>query len=596
MSIVALEKVTLFGLAADKRRALERLQELGCVHLQSLRAVTGEAEKSAPQQPEAAGKALRYLLETGTRRHQVVDPAGFDLDAVLAQVEANRERTLAATDRRDFLETRIRDLEPWGDFHLPDPATLGGYRLWFYIVPNDRLRRLPRGGIAWSIVHRDARQSHVVAVARDEPGRDAMPAPRIHAGTVPLAELRGALEGACLELEDLAAERAALTRWIHLITRHLAHAENQAALWQAGEMTLDTGDLFVIQGWAPRRAVPAIRGYAAGLGLALVAAAPGADDRPPTLLNNPEKVSGGQDLVSFFQTPGYKGWDPSRVLFFSFALFFAMILGDAGYAALLLAFLLAGWRRLGRSPAGRRLRYLALAMLGASVVYGVMVGSYFGVSPAPGGLLAGLQVLDINDYPTMMRLSVAVGVIHVTLANLITAWRQDTWRARLAPLGWCLAVVGGFIMWVGGPTGVELGTDLLGAGLVGVLLFTSARPWRRPADLALRLVDGLLGLTRVSGALGDILSYLRLFALGLASASLAVTFNTLAHDVHAALPGIGLLFALLILLLGHALNLALGIMSGVVHGLRLNYIEFYNWSLSDEGYPFRSFAKKEVTT
>lgn len=596
MSIVALDKVTLVGLAADKRRALERLQELGCVHLRSLRTPAREPAQTSPAGPEAAWKAMRHLLETGSRRHQVVDAPGFDLDTVVAQVETNRERTRAMADRRDFIASRIAELEPWGEFRLPDPATLGGYRLWFYIVPGDRLRDLPREGVAWSIVHRDNRQAHVVAVAREEPARGLMPVPRSHTGAVPVAELRKELESVLLELEDLAAERAALTRWTHLISRHLAHAENQAALRQAGEMTLDTGELFVLQGWAPRRAVPAIREYAAGLGLALVAEAPGKDEAPPTLLENPEKVSGGQDLVSFFQTPGYTGWDPSQVLFFSFALFFAMIMGDAGYATLLLAFLLAGWRKLGRTPAGRRMRYLALAMLGVSVVYGALVGSYFGVSPQPGSILAGLQVLDINDYPTMMRLSVGVGVLHVALANLITARRQATWLARLAPLGWCLAVVGGFLMWVGGPTAADSGTALLVAGLVAVLLFTSSRPGWRPVDLALRLLDGLLGLTKVSAALGDILSYMRLFALGLASASLAVTFNTLAQEVQAAMPGIGLLFALLILLFGHTLNLALGVMSGVVHGLRLNFIEFYNWSVSDEGYPFRSFAKKEVTT
>jgi V/A-type H+-transporting ATPase subunit I len=242
------------------------------------------------------------------------------------------------------------------------------------------------------------------------------------------------------------------------------------------------------------------------------------------------------------------------------------------------------------------LRYLALAMLVAALVYGVLVGSYFGVSPPPDSPLAGLHILDINDYPAMMRLSVAVGVLHVTLANAVTAWRQTTWMARLSPLGWAGAVIGGYLMWVGDAEMQRLGTGLLIAGLAAVLLFTSTRPWRRPMDLALRLLDGLMGLTKVSAALGDILSYMRLFALGLASASLAVTFNHLAQDVRAALPGIGLLFSILILLLGHALNLALGVMSGVVHGLRLNFIEFYNWSVSDEGYPFRSFAKKEVRT
>jgi V/A-type H+-transporting ATPase subunit I len=97
----------------------------------------------------------------------------------------------------------------------------------------------------------------------------------------------------------------------------------------------------------------------------------------------------------------------------------------------------------------------------------------------------------------------------------------------------------------------------------------------------------------LSSAFGDILSYLRLFALGLSSASLAVTFNQLAVQAMDT-PGIGLLFGLAILLLGHVLNIILALISGVVHGLRLNLIEFYNWGVSGEGDTFRAFRKKET--
>jgi V/A-type H+-transporting ATPase subunit I len=126
-----------------------------------------------------------------------------------------------------------------------------------------------------------------------------------------------------------------------------------------------------------------------------------------------------------------------------------------------------------------------------------------------------------------------------------------------------------------------------------VLLFSSARPLlsRRPADWGGRLLDGLLGLTNVTKAFGDVLSYLRLFALGFASAQLAVTFNEMAAGMW-AVPGVGMLLALLVLLLGHTVNMVLGVMGGVVHGLRLNCIEFFNWSLTEEGHPFQAFSKK----
>jgi V/A-type H+-transporting ATPase subunit I len=75
-----------------------------------------------------------------------------------------------------------------------------------------------------------------------------------------------------------------------------------------------------------------------------------------------------------------------------------------------------------------------------------------------------------------------------------------------------------------------------------------------------------------------------------------MTFNQLAIDVAAALPAIGLLFKVLILLAGHLINFVLTVVSGVIHGLRLNLLEFYNWSLADEGYAFQPFAKREVTS
>ena len=134
---------------------------------------------------------------------------------------------------------------------------------------------------------------------------------------------------------------------------------------------------------------------------------------------------------------------------------------------------------------------------------------------------------------------------------------------------------------------------MLALGLGGVFLFSSDRPVfsTHVSDWLWRPLEGLMGLTNISKAFGDALSYLRLFALGLASAQLAITFNQLAADV-SSVRGVGLLLGLMVFLAGHTLNLVLGIVGGVVHGLRLNCIEFFSWSLSDEGYPFQAFRKK----
>ena len=198
----------------------------------------------------------------------------------------------------------------------------------------------------------------------------------------------------------------------------------------------------------------------------------------------------------------------------------------------------------------------------------------------------------------MMRISVSIGVGHIALANGIMAWRNRGHSRAWVSLGWIAVVFGGLLLWLGLGAATALvlrsGTLVLGAGLLTVFLFGSERPVKRGLDLLWRVLEGLSALTNVTKIFGDVLSYLRLFALGLASASLALTFNDLARQVADAHPGMGLLFSLLILLVGHLLNILLSLMSGVVHGLRLNFIEFYNWGLSEEGYPFRAFAKKGV--
>jgi V/A-type H+/Na+-transporting ATPase subunit I len=600
MSIARLRKLTLAGLLREKTQVLEQLQALGCVHLVSLAGSPREPEESPPEHAVTARRALRYLADTPNKRRQVRSTRGFDMDGTVARVLESQQRLRAVTDRRDALAVRIRDLEPWGDFRFPPADALGGCMLWFYIVPERQMQLLASLTMPWQVVHKDNRQSWVAVIDPEEPPRDALPVPRTHTGAVSLSDLTRQLEETELELEDAEAERLSLTRWIYLMSRSLDRAEDRAVLRHAEAQTLDEESLFLVQGWVAEAAVAQVTAFAGGRGLAVLLEDPEPADRPPTLLDNPGPLAAGEDLVGFYQMPAYGSWDPSQVLFFSFAAFFAMILADAGYAAVLGLLLAAYWKQLNQTDVGRRLRTLGAVLVGGALVYGVLVGSYFGVAPPPENLLARFKLLDVNDFDAMMKLSVAVGVLHLVLANLQQAVLKRGRTTAWSHVGWIGVMLGGFMLWLGGADGAMRGLDaagrwLLGVGLGVVFVFTSERPVRDARSAVLWVLDGLQGLTNITKIFGDVLSYLRLFALGLASASLALTFNDLARQVAEQVPGLGLLFALLILLVGHVLNLLLSVMSGVVHGLRLNFIEFYNWALLGEGYPFRPFRKKEAS-
>jgi V/A-type H+-transporting ATPase subunit I len=343
----------------------------------------------------------------------------------------------------------------------------------------------------------------------------------------------------------------------------------------------------------PREKLEALQTFAGHHAVALVATAPEPGEEPPTLFENPPLLSGGEDLVRFYMTPAYSMWDPSAVVFLSFVVFFSMILSDAGYAAILGVILAWTWRKLGRSAVGGRLRVLGAALVTASAAWGVMAGSYFGVTPPEGSWVAALKVFDLNDSDTMMQLSILIGVAHVALANLVDAWRRGWSAAAVAPLGWVAVLLGAVALGMGSTPLQSAGPWVMGAGGAAILLFTGFADAGENTSFLKRLLPGLKGLSRLTSAFGDVLSYLRLFALGLASASLAVAFNGLASQVSEGLPGLGMLLGFLVLLIGHALNFTLAVVSGVVHGMRLNCIEFFGWSVSQEGRPFRAFAKKE---
>ncbi|TCK04918.1 V-type ATP synthase subunit I [Marinobacterium mangrovicola] len=592
MSIRPLFKVTLIGMLEEKAQALDALQSLGLVHIVPL---ASRPPEKPPEDlgvtPEQLRLALQYLASCPSKRRQVVTERHFDLVDVVHKVLEKRRRRLKLEEQRDALVKRIRDLTPWGSFELPGEQGLYGQRLWFYLVPNYRMKEVEKTDLVWSVVHRDNRLTYVAVIAEDEPRTNQMPVPRTHTGSIPLVQLEHQLQDIEIELELLDGEREADTRWLYLLQRSLAGNADAAERAEVAEQTLDRDGVFAIQGWVDTGKESELTAFAERNGLALMLHQPADDELPPTLLDNPQALSGGEDVVRFYQMPGYRAWDPSRVVFFSFATFFALILSDAGYALMLALVLGFYWKRMGASDTGQRLRILGATLAVFSLVYGVLVGSYFGAGP-PWGWLESLKVLDVNDFDSMMNLSIFVGAAHLIIANGINAWRLRGRLPAIASGGWILVIIAGLLLWQLGGSAIIYALGAL--GLLLVFGCSSERYGRDAKTLLLRVFDGLLALTGLSSMFGDVLSYLRLFALGLASASLALTFNQLAGEVATALPGMGVLLEVLILIVGHLLNFVLAVVSGVIHGLRLNLIEFYNWSLSDEGYLFQPFAKREV--
>ena len=596
MAIKQLNKITLYGPSQDKAHVLQGLQAMGCLHLIPL--TDQPAEASVRLQPAEASEALAWLERAPRTRRQVKDKSTADIDTVVREVLDNKSSTREVSDARDKLEERIRDVRPWGEFNFPKLSELDGQRLWFYVLPLGEQSALDSIELPWQIMGKDQKHTYVIVISDQEPAEDLLPVVRSRVGSVPLSRLEDELEESKQLLEDLYAEREALTRWNYLLGQAIAARQDAAELAEAQSTTQDEQEFFLVQGWIPESERQAAEAFCLENGVAALFEEPTEDDNPPTLLEKASGTGGGADALGFFQTPNYRTWDPGNVVFYSFSLFFGMIMSDVMYSFLFGLIVYMSRGKLKQSEAGSRLMNMAYFMSAVGIVWGVMIGSYFGVSPE-GGILGDIAFVNLNDYGAMMKLSVFVGVAHLVVANVMTAWVNRSSSYALSPLGWALVMGGGLSTWLGmSGTLPESFADLFGPGMMAVggvfiFLFTSTRKVRSAGDLFLRGLDGLKAVYNITSAFGDVLSYMRLFALGLSGASLAMTFNSLAMDVLQSSPVIGVLFAGLILLLGHVLNFALCLMSGVVHGMRLNVIEFVNWGLSDEGYPFKAFSKKE---
>ena len=367
------------GLGKIKTRVLKGLQALGCMHLIPLTEQTQDS--SLRTQPAEVSEALTWLERCPRQRRQVHDKDSAAIDEIVHDVLENKSTLRELADMRDKLEERIREVRPWGHFSFPDLSDLNGQRLWFYVIPNGGMSALEAIELPWEIIHQDHKDSYVIVIADQEPAEDLLPVPRSRVGQYPLAKLEKMLEESEHRLEDLHAERESLTRWSYLLNQSLAARQDSAALEQASSSTQDEDQFFLVQGWVPFSEKAAVEAFTAEQGIAAIFEEPSAEDNPPTILDNPDSTGGGAEAMAFFQMPSYRAWDPGSVVFYSFSLFFAMIMSDAMYCGIFGLILLCMRKKLTATDSGKRLLNMGLFMSGLGIVWGVLIGSYFGVAP-----------------------------------------------------------------------------------------------------------------------------------------------------------------------------------------------------------------------
>jgi len=600
MSITPIKRVTLCCPVESKILLLDNIQSVGAMHLIPLtEIVQQESNHEIVTEYIDTQIAYGFLKDCPLKRLAVKCRKISDGQELVKKIINVKERlSLAETDEHQLLK-EIGEVKSWGNFLLPDQQSISGLALWFYLIPHKHKEELHKLPLAWQQVYSNQRHLFVVVVSEQEPEGAFYASNRCYIGKDSLSSLVSRLEETRLLMDSLQAEREALTRWINVLEQLTFAAEDKRSLLKANAVGLNQDGLFLVSGWVPQEKLEQIQDVARKFYAAIIVEEPTESFSPPTILKNPEIIDGASTIVSLYQLPKYTAWDPSLLVLVSFCLFFAMIINDAAYSLIIFGIVCVFRKRLNESSRGRGLKWLGYCVSGSGFFWGVLSGSYFGLSPSEDSLLGKLHWININDYSSMMQLSIMVGAIHVVIAHLIAFYHNRKQSYALSSVGWIISIATSICLWL---QYLKVGDEVtdsimyyvfLGFGVLLVFLFTSRKPVNSMKDLLFRMFDGVGALYSITVIFGDILSYMRLFALGLAGSSLSITFNLLAFQLIESVPGFGVVLCGAVLLLGHTLNFSLSLLSGFVHGLRLNFIEFFKWSFNEDGYAYQPFHKME---
>jgi len=585
--IARMHKTHVVARRQDRDRLLKALARLGVLHVAPVEPDKAVAETETVAALDRLGRAIQVLEATAPSTPAVDLPPREAADEVLRIQREAVERT----NRLASLHRQVEQLALWGDVRLGQIEALrrAGVEPRFYAVPRQAVADV-RAECVQPLAAWPGKKMLVAVVQRRgeaelPEGAEAVPLPSRDrpALRAEAAELDAALKADAERLARLAPLAPALAA-------ERARLQDHAAWTIATRSALADDHLYALQGWVPedQAATLAADLKAEGVESAVEAVEPGPQETPPTLLKYPAWARPMKGLFDVLGTvPGYREYDVSAVFMIALPIFSAIMISDAGYALAYLLLPLVFYRKMAAAGAGL-LAKLVIVIGVLSLLWGLLTASFFGfdISVLMGIERAPVKVdTDKINMDLLMRVSFWLAAIHLSYAHLWLAKGHFPHPRFLGEVGWATFLWGMFgvvkMLLLGDPLFGTVFPWLLGVGASLAILF--ADPQRNVFKaVAIGLAKFPLAMI---GTLGDTISYVRLMALGVAGSALAFSFN----DIAQGLPWIA---GILVLLVGHALNVALSVVSLLAHGVRLNVLEFSNnlgmqWS----GYAYEPFSR-----
>ena len=587
--ITQMKKYTFLVFHREYEAFLEQLREVGVVHI---------TEKAAGMADDAH---LQELLAKAEQTRKVIAQGAPDQ---LLTEKANLEQRIAATQKE------AARMAIWGDFSAErlEQLKAAGYTLRYFSCAKKLFQE------EWGIVvAEDGATVYFVQVAKAcEVVAELETCQEQHLNTKSANDLQKDVEG----LNGLlVAQNARIELWakenIPALEEELKDLQHKID-WKRVTLNTETecdGALKLLEGFCPIDQVPALQEVLTKQDVYYQEEDPTAEDNTPIKLRNNKFTQLFESLTGMYGWPNYGEFDPTPILAPFFLLFFAMCMGDCGYGILLMI--------IGMLIAKKKLNIAMFEGLGpiitvlgvGTTIVGFFLGTFMGIDLyaaewVPQALkdvmIKGNLELAGSSYDVQMVLALCIGVFHICLAMVVKAicyTKQTGFKENIATWGWTLLIVGGLIVAILGMTVLPAEVfkwTLIAVAVVSALgIYIFNTPGRNP------LINIGAGLwetyNMATGILGDVLSYIRLYALGLAGGMLGAAFNNLGLMVMGGttegatwqwLPFV------LILVLGHVLNLAMSALGAFVHPLRLSFVEYFkNAGYEGKGTLYQPFKK-----
>ncbi len=636
---IDVKKFLFIGMEEDRERFFEQAQQLGIIHFIDTHA---QKIKQTPEDIQKLSSAIKVLRGLPLAEQEEIETYQF-ADDIVNEIVSLHDHLEKLREHQRVTKLEIARVDVFGDFSLDDITAIerdGNRVIQFFCAKKGSFDEQPLPDEV-IYINSDHGLDYFVSIDRKTSHFENMIEMRIDQ---PVGVLKNRLNDIESQIHDVEQKLKTYSKYNtylhHALTNKLNSYHLQAAQ-KLGQHALE-GSLFSVLGWVPKDKMEQLQELTGDLKIHFEQVAVEDDDVVPTHLENSGVNRIGEDLVHIYDTPSNTDKDPSLWVLIFFALFFSLIISDGGYGIIYFSLALYMYYRAQKvTKGGRRLMVLVTILCSATLLWGVLSNSFFGINFSPDSPFRKVSLLQwfvnkkadyhislkdqtynewlvkfpqlegVNDYTEFLRkgkgiskgvdnyeilntfsdnismeLALLIGVIHICLSFLRYLGRN--W----AGIGWVLAIIGAYFyipyyLNVTSMTQFVLGINKDLAATEGAYLFMGGVGLAIVLSFIQNRLYGIAEITQIIQIFGDILSYLRLYALGLASSIISVTINEIAGSA-------GIVFGILILIIGHTVNMVLGVIGGVIHGLRLNFLEWYHYSFEGGGKLFAPLRKVEI--